>query len=270
MKNVTLSTSSTNPASSGTAISIRDLSISYGDFEAIKDVNLEIEAGSVTALVGPSGCGKSSFLHALNRLTDLVPTCRVAGSVCFGEGEAIYGRGIDVLALRRKVGMVFQKPNPFPQSIRRNFEIPLREHGVPKKEVSGIIEQCLRDVGLWEEVRDRLDRSAMKLSGGQQQRLCIARALALDPKVILFDEPCSALDPITSSVVEDHIAALRERVTVVIVTHNLAQARRISDRIAVFWIRDGVGTIVEKGVTAEVFANPQDASARCYLEGVCG
>ncbi|MDF2374902.1 MAG: phosphate ABC transporter ATP-binding protein [Verrucomicrobiales bacterium] len=261
----------TNAPPPGTAgISVRDLSVHYGNFEALKDVNLSIEAGLVTALVGPSGCGKSSFLHSLNRLTDLVPGCKVKGSVRFGNGGESCGPGVDVLALRRRVGMVFQKPNPFPQSIRRNFEIPLREHGVRRKEISEVIEKCLRDVGLWDEVSDRLDRSAMALSGGQQQRLCIARALALDPDVILFDEPCSALDPMASAVVEEHIAALRGRITVAIVTHNLAQARRISDRVAVFWIRNGSGTIIEHGPTKEVFSNPVDPSSRCYLEGGCG
>jgi len=251
-------------------LSVTDLSVHYGGFEAFRDVNFDILEGEIMALVGPSGCGKSSFLHSLNRLTDLVPGCRVGGDVSFADGSTTRGAAVDVLALRRRIGMVFQKPNPFPQSIRKNFEIPLREHGVPKKEIAGTMERCLRDVGLWDEVSDRLDKSAMKLSGGQQQRLCIARALALDPEIILFDEPCSALDPMASGVVENHIAALRGRVTVIIVTHNLAQAKRIADRVAVFWVRDGAGTIVEYGPCDEIFTNPQDPAAKCYLEGVCG
>lgn len=259
-----------NLKAASSKMTIADLSVRYGNFEAVRGVNLNVGEGEILALVGPSGCGKSSFLHSLNRLTDLVPGCRIGGDVSFSDGSATRGPGVDVLALRRRIGMVFQKPNPFPQSIRRNFEIPLREHGMPKKKIPETMERCLRDVGLWDEVSDRLDRSAMKLSGGQQQRLCIARALALDPEVILFDEPCSALDPIASGVVENHISALRGRVTVIIVTHNLAQAKRIADRVAVFWIRDGAGTIVEQGRCDEVFANPQDPAAKCYLEGVCG
>lgn len=251
-------------------LTISDLSVRYGHHEALRDVSLVIPEGKITALVGPSGCGKSTFLHSLNRLTDLVPRCVASGSIQLDSGEEILVPKTDLLSLRRRVGMVFQKPNPFPQSIRRNFEIPLREHGVPGREIPGILERCLRDVGLWDEVRDRLDRSAQQLSGGQQQRLCIARALALNPEIVLFDEPCSALDPLSSAVVEDHIAALRERVTIVIVTHNLAQARRIADEVAVFWVRDGAGTIVEKGKAAEVFENPTDPDAARYLSGERG
>lgn len=251
-------------------LSVSGLSVRYGAQEALRGVSLDIPQGDITALVGPSGCGKSTFLHTLNRLTDLVPGCIVEGSIRLGDGLEITGDRADVLALRRHIGMVFQKPNPFPHSIRRNFEIALREHGVPKAEIPAIIERRLRDVGLWEEVSGRLDRPATQLSGGQQQRLCIARALALDPEVVLFDEPCSALDPLASAVVEDHIAALRGRVTVVIVTHNLAQARRIADRVAVFWIRDGAGVIVETGPAREVFGNPRDADAARYLNGERG
>jgi len=249
---------------------IQDLSIRYQDFLALREVALDIPEGQITALVGPSGCGKSSFLHALNRLTDLIPGCDVMGSIRLDSGLEITGSDIEVLGLRRKIGMVFQKPNPFPHSIRRNFEIPLREHGYSPAEIPGIIARTLTDVGLWEEVRDRLDKSALKLSGGQQQRLCIARALALDPEVILFDEPCSALDPLASGVVEDHIAALREKVTVIIVTHNLAQARRIADQVAVFWVRDGAGTMVESGSAEQMFDSPRDAEAKMYLSGARG
>lgn len=251
-------------------LQVSGLCVRYGSQAALRNVSIEIPQGEITALVGPSGCGKSTFLHSLNRLTDLVPGCRVEGHIRLGDELEIVNGGVDVLALRRHIGMVFQKPNPFPHSIRRNFEIPLREHGVPKAEIPGIMEHRLRDVGLWDEVSGRLESSAVQLSGGQQQRLCIARALALNPKVILFDEPCSALDPLASAVVEDHIAALRGRVTVVIVTHNLAQARRIADRVAVFWIRDGAGTIVETGLSTKLFESPQDADAVRYLSGERG
>jgi phosphate transport system ATP-binding protein len=246
------------------------LSVSYGASAALRDVTLDVPEGAVTALVGPSGCGKSSFLNVLNRLCDLVPGCRAEGSVRLGGGLDVLSPATDVLALRRRVGMVFQKPNPFPHSVRRNFEIPLREHGVPRAEVPDRMERALRDVGLWSEVANRLDHSAANLSGGQQQRLCIARALALEPEAVLFDEPCSALDPIASAIVEDHIAALRGRLTVVIVTHNLAQARRIADRVAVFWVRDGAGTVVERGPAAEVFGSPRDPDAAMYLSGARG
>ncbi len=249
---------------------IANLALHYGSFTAVRDVHLDIPTGEITALVGPSGCGKSSFLSTINRLSDLVPGCRVEGQLDCCDGRNLNDATVDVLALRREIGMVFQKPNPFPHSIRRNFEIPLREHGVARAQIPERIERSLKDVGLWEEVSDRLDQSAIQLSGGQQQRLCIARALALKPEVILFDEPCSALDPLASAVVEDHIAALRGRVTVVIVTHNLAQARRIADHLAVFWVKDGAGTIVERGPAAEVFANPQDPDAAKYLSGARG
>ncbi len=257
-------------ASPPPCLSLTGLSIHYGSHLALRGVDLDIPERQITALVGPSGCGKTSLLHALNRLTDLIPGCRVSGSARFRDSIEITDPATDVLALRRRVGMVFQKPNPFPQSIRRNFEIPLREHGVPRAEIPVIMERCLREVGLWEEVSDRLDRSAAQLSGGQQQRLCIARALALNPEVILFDEPCSALDPISSGVVESHIAALRGRVTVVIVTHNLAQARRIADQVAVFWVRDGGGTLVESGPGETVFGSSTDPDAARYLAGTRG
>lgn len=251
------------------AISVRNLSIQYGDFAALQNVNLDIPRNQISALVGPSGCGKSSFLNSLNRLTDLIPGCRVKGEVMF-QNQNLTDSKHDVLSLRRQIGMVFQKPNPFPQSIRRNFEIPLREHGFSKKECRDRMIEALTQVGLWEEVSDRLEKGAANLSGGQQQRLCIARALALEPEVILFDEPCSALDPIASAVVEDLIVSLRERVTVVIVTHNLAQARRIADQLSVFWVRNGSGTIVESGSADELFQSPSDPDALNYLRGARG
>ena len=265
-----VSSCSSNTSCTCGGLSLSDVSVHYGNFAAIREVSLTIPDCQITALVGPSGCGKSSLLHAMNRLTDLIPGCRVGGSVRDGAGRELTDPTLDVMSLRRRIGMVFQKPNPFPHSIRRNFEIPLREHGVTRSDIPGLMEKSLRDVGLWDEVSSRLDESAMKLSGGQQQRLCIARALALDPEVILFDEPCSALDPLASAVVEEHIAALRGRVTVVIVSHNLAQARRLADHVGVFWMRAGAGTIVEEGPAEVVFASPSDADARYYLSGVRG
>lgn len=252
------------------AIRVSRLSLSYGDTAALHDVNLEIPAGRITALVGPSGCGKTSFLHSLNRLTDLVAGCRVTGSIRLADGTEVTDPKTDVLGLRRRVGIVSQRPNPFPQSIRRNFEIPLREHGWTKSEIPDRTESVLREVGLWQEVSARLHESAIRLSGGQQQRLCIARALALEPEVILFDEPCSALDPISAGVVEDLISSLREKITVVIVTHHLAQARRIADHAAVFWLRGGSGVLVESGTVDQVFENPADPDAAMYLSGARG
>lgn len=251
-------------------LSVSSLSVHYRDFTAVSDISLDMPAGEITALVGPSGCGKSSFLHSLNRLTDLVPGCRVTGSIRLSDGTEVTHPKTDVLALRRRIGIVFQRPNPFPQSIRRNFDIPLKEHGWRKRDIADRMESALREVGLWNEVSDRLHKSAIALSGGQQQRLCIARALALEPETILFDEPCSALDPIASGVVEDLIHSLRGKLTVVIVTHNLAQARRIADRAAVFWVREGVGTMVEQGPCERVFTAPSDPDATLYLSGARG
>ena len=252
-------------------ISVKNLSIKYGSHLAVRDVSLEIPTGQITAIVGPSGCGKSSFLSSINRLSDLTPGVEVSGEIFLDNGREVLGdEQLDLLELRRKVGMVFQKPNPFPLSIRKNFELPLKEMKVPAAEIEERMSSSLKEVGLWEEVSERLNRSAEKLSGGQQQRLCIARALALRPEAILFDEPCSALDPLASGVVEDRIAALRGKVTVVIVTHNLAQARRIADQIAVFWVRDGAGCLIETGKAEEVFSNPQDEDTKLYFSGERG
>lgn len=258
-------------APSGCAsIRVRDLSVGYRGLAAVRGIDLDIPACEITALVGPSGCGKSSFLHSLNRLTDLIPGCRVSGEIRLADGTEVTAPGTDVLSLRRRIGIVFQRPNPFPQSIRRNFEIPLREHGWGKREIPERMESALREVGLWSEVRDRLHQSAATLSGGQQQRLCIARALALEPEAILFDEPCSALDPIASGTVEDLILSLKGKVTVAIVTHNLAQARRIADQAAVFWVREGAGALVESGQAGQVFSSPTDPDAAMYLSGARG
>ncbi len=246
------------------------VSVSYHGRPAIERVTLSINTGSLTALIGPSGCGKTSFLTCLNRLTDLVPGCRVSGRIRIGEVEALDPR-IDLIDLRRRIGMIFQKPNPFPLSIRRNIEFPLREHGArDRHELAHRVETALRDVGLWDEVKDRLDAPAPALSGGQQQRLCIARALALRPEALLLDEPCSALDPLSGGVVEDLIASLRGRYTVVIVTHNLAQARRIADDAALFWVVDGVGRLIETGPVKQLFETPRDALTAAYVSGLRG
>jgi phosphate transport system ATP-binding protein len=251
-------------------IETHKVGVRYGERVAIHEVSLPIEKHAITALVGPSGCGKTSFLCSLNRLTDLVPKCKVTGSVRFKGGE-ILDPTVDVLELRRRVGLIFQRPNPFPLSIRENIAMPLRDHGLrDRHELEQITESVLREVGLWDEVRDRLNTSALGMSGGQQQRLCIARALALKPEVLLFDEPCSALDPIASGVVEDRIASLRDRFTIVIVTHNLAQARRIADTTALFWVCNGRGCLVEYGQTAQFFDAPESDLTAAYLRGLRG
>jgi len=257
------------PSPADIALSVHNLGVRYGDREALRGVSLDVPQGAITAIVGPSGCGKSTFLACFNRLIDLQPGARVTGSILHG-GADILGPGVDLLALRRRIGMVFQKPNPFPSGIRRNLELPLREHGIAKARIPEIIETSLRAVGLWNEVRDRLDAPARSLSGGQQQRLCIARTLALDPEIILFDEPCSALDPLASGVVEECIATLPARVTVLIVTHNLAQARRLARHLAVFWLRDGAGALVENGPAPAIFDHARDEDARRYLGGAAG
>ena len=245
----------------------RMLSMKYGDKFAFRDVNMTIHRGAITALVGPSGCGKTSFLMCLNRLVQIIPGAQVSGHIEMGQ-EMINGPAVCEIALRKRIGMIFQKPNPFPLSIRKNISLPLREHGVTNRQIlEEKIEKVLRQVGLWEEVKDRLDSSAMKLSGGQQQRLCIARALVLEPEVVLFDEPCSALDPISSGVVEDLICSLRGRYTVVIVTHNLAQAQRIADYLAFFWMQGGSGSLVEFGPAQEMFLFPKVPLTQSYLKG---
>ena len=251
-------------------VEVRDLAVSYGTRRVLGGVDLDVPRGCITGIVGPSGCGKSTFLSTLDRMCDLVPGCRVAGSVRL-DGEEILDRSIDVVALRRRVGMIFQRPNPFPFSVRRNLELPLREHGIrDRREVEERTEAALRDVGLWDEVADRLDAPALALSGGQQQRLCLARALVLRPEVLLLDEPCSALDPLASAVVEQLIAGLRGRLTIVVVTHNLAQARRLADFVALFWVHDGVGRIVEHASVIDFFGQPRDPLTRAYVEGRAG
>lgn len=251
-------------------IETRGLSVFYGPQAAIRDATLAVPQGQITAIVGPSGCGKSSFLSALNRMTDLIDGARIEGEVSIGCCD-IHGSSMSPAELRRCVGMIFQKPNPFPLSIRKNIQLALREHGMKDRQLlNETTERVLRDVGLWDEVEDRLDSSATKLSGGQQQRLCIARALALEPKVLLMDEPCSALDPIASAKVESLIERLRGDYTIVVVTHNLAQARRIADNLAVFWLRDGAGVIIEQGPAEQLFQNATDKTAAAYLAGARG
>jgi phosphate transport system ATP-binding protein len=251
-------------------ISAKNLSVSYHGRTVLRDASVAANPGQVLALVGPSGCGKSSFLAALNRMTDLIPGANVTGEVTF-DGHPIDNVFSSRAELRRQVGMIFQKPNPFAMSVRRNIELALREHGLGNRdELQQIIEKALRDVGLWDEVQDRLDQSALELSGGQQQRLCIARAIALKPQVLLMDEPCSALDPIAAERVEQLIQSMREQYTVIIVTHNLAQARRLADHVAVFWTRDGVGEVVEHGATDTLFETSSNEIVRSYLSGQRG
>lgn len=251
-------------------ISVEGLSLSYGGKAALRDIDLDIYRGCVTALIGPSGCGKTSLLSALNRLTDLIPGCAVRGRITV-DGNDVLQHSADVQKLRRHVGMIFQKPNPFPLSIRRNIEMPLREHGLRDRvTLEERVERALVDVGLWPEVKDRLDTPALALSGGQQQRLCIARAIALEPRVLLMDEPCSALDPLSSAAVESLIQSLRGRYTVVIVTHNLAQARRIANYAAFFWVRDLAGTLIEFGHCERIFDAPRHDLTAAYVNGVRG
>ena len=248
---------------------VKDLQVSYGDRTALSGLNLEIKKGELLGLVGPSGCGKTTFLSCLNRMIDLAGA-RVTGTIHFQQQE-LTAPDCDVVALRRRVGMIFQNPNPFPLSIRRNLTFPLAEHGLRKgPEQSRLVEESLQRVGLWDEVHDRLDESALKLSGGQQQRLCIARALVLDPEVLLLDEPCNALDPLASTVVEQLLLDLRGDYTLVVVTHNLAQARRLADRVAVFWTTEAGGTIVEVGRRHQIFENPRTEITARYVGGKVG
>jgi phosphate transport system ATP-binding protein len=258
------------PIGEDVALHLRDVAVSYHGRLAIREATFDVRRGKITALIGPSGCGKSSLLQSMNRLTDLIAGARVDGQIHLG-GLDVLAPETDVTMLRRRVGMIFQKPNPFPMSIRANLALPLREHGVrDRHEVAATIERALEDVGLWKEVQDRLDSPAQGLSGGQQQRLCIARALVLRPEVILLDEPCSALDPTASGVVEDLVSSLRGNFSVVVVTHNLAQARRIADDVVVLWACGGAGCMAEVGPTKQIFENPQDPITRDYVSGYRG
>ncbi len=249
---------------------VQDLSVRYGTKTVLSQVSLDIYKGCITALIGPSGCGKTSFISTLNKLIELNDHAEVSGRIEF-DGQDLLRDPIDELRLRRRVGMIFQKPNPFPLSIWRNLDLPLKEHGVRDRQLRGQkIEQALRDVGLWDEVSDRLDSSALALSGGQQQRLCIARALVLEPEILLMDEPCSALDPLASAVVEELILRLRGRYTVVIVTHNLAQARRVANYAAFFWMTERVGKLIEFGRCQHLFESPGHELTAAYISGARG
>jgi len=248
-------------------ISARDVNVFYGDKQAIKSVSIEIGAGLVTAFIGPSGCGKSTFLRTLNRMNDTVAGARVEGTILL-DGEDIYNAGMDVVQLRARVGMVFQKPNPFPKSIYENVAYGPRIHGLAdsKSGMDEVVESSLRKAGLWDEVKDRLTDAGTALSGGQQQRLCIARAIAVSPEVILMDEPCSALDPIATARIEELIDELRERYAIVIVTHSMQQAARVSQKTAFFHL----GVMVEYGETSQVFTAPQQERTKDYITGRYG
>ena len=247
-------------------ITVESLNLHYGENHALKNVNMEIADHAITAFIGPSGCGKSTFLRCLNRMNDLVDGCRVEGKVIL-DGEDIYDKRVDTTLLRKKVGMVFQQPNPFPMSIYDNIAYGPRLHGIKnKKELDEIVERSLQGAAIFEEVKDRLHKSALVLSGGQQQRLCIARALAVSPEVLLMDEPTSALDPISTLKIEELMETLKKKYTVVIVTHNMQQAARVSDDTAFFL----VGEVVEKNATSEIFARPQDKRTEDYITGRFG
>lgn len=247
-------------------ISARDVNFYYGAFHALKDVQLDIAPNRVTALIGPSGCGKSTFLRCLNRMNDLIDGTRLTGSIKL-DGQDIYEPGVDAVELRKVVGMVFQKPNPFPMSIYDNIAFGPRVHGVKgRSELDQIVERCLRGAALWDDVKDKLKQSAFELSGGQQQRLCIARTMAVDPNIILMDEPCSALDPIATARIEDLIFELKESYTIVIVTHNMQQAQRTSDTTAFFML----GNLVECAPTQNLFLNPQKKETEDYISGRFG
>lgn len=247
-------------------ITVESLNLHYGENHALKNVNMEIADHAITAFIGPSGCGKSTFLRCLNRMNDLVDGCRVEGKVIL-DGEDIYDKRVDTTLLRKKVGMVFQQPNPFPMSIYDNIAYGPRLHGIKnKKELDEIVERSLQGAAIFEEAKDRLHKSALGLSGGQQQRLCIARALAVSPEVLLMDEPTSALDPISTLKIEELMETLKKKYTVVIVTHNMQQAARVSDDTAFFL----VGEVVEKNATSEIFARPKDKRTEDYITGRFG
>ena len=244
---------------------IQDLNLHYGQFHALKDINLELPEKKITAFIGPSGCGKSTLLKTLNRMNDLVEGCKIDGTVLL-DGEDIFGN-MDVNVLRRRVGMVFQKPNPFPMSIYDNIAFGPRTHGIHKKAVlDEIVEKSLRSAAIWDEVKDRLDKSALGMSGGKQQRLCIARALAIEPEVLLMDEPTSALDPISTMKVEDLVQDLKQDYTIVMVTHNMQQATRVSDKTAFFLL----GEMVEYNDTEKLFSMPEDKRTEDYITGRFG
>lgn len=249
----------------GNKFEIKDLNLYYGDYHALKNINMNLAENEITAFIGPSGCGKSTFLKCLNRMNDLVEGCKITGSVTL-DGEDIYGN-MDVNKLRKRVGMVFQNPNPFPMSVYDNIAYGPRTHGIRNKKVlDEIVERSLRNAAIWDELKDRLKKSALGLSGGQQQRLCIARALAVKPEVLLMDEPTSALDPISTSKIEDLTLKLKENYTIIIVTHNMQQATRVADSTAFFLL----GEVIETGDTEQIFSMPKNKKTEDYITGRFG
>jgi phosphate transport system ATP-binding protein len=260
-----------NGVCGGGKITVRNVNLYYGDFQALRDISLEIPACAITAIIGPSGCGKSSFIRLLNRMNDIIPGAKVEGTILL-DGVDIYDKSVDVVNLRKRVGMVFQKPNPFPMSVFDNVAFGPRQHGKHNRiELQEIVERSLRQAALWEEVNDKLGQSALALSGGQQQRLCIARVLAVEPEVILMDEPCSALDPVATLKIEDLMRNLAKQYTIVVVTHNMQQAARVSDMAAFFMMtEDRAGVLVEHGPTSRIFTNPKDKRTEDYITGRFG
>ena len=247
-------------------ITVKDMCLWYGDHQALKNVNIEIPEKSITAFIGPSGCGKSTFLKTLNRMNDLIPGVKITGDIRY-EGTDIFSKEVDINNLRKEIGMVFQKPNPFPMSIYDNVAYGPRTHGITNRvQLDEIVERALRDAAIWDEVKDRLKKNALGMSGGQQQRLCIARALAVQPKILLMDEPTSALDPISTSRIEELVTELKEKYTIVMVTHNMQQAVRVSDHTAFFLL----GELVEFGKTDDIFSQPQDKRTEDYITGRFG
>ena len=270
-KNAMLATTQKQPqvAQRGLALEAIDVNVHYGAFHAVKDVNLKIEENRITALIGPSGCGKSTVLRVFNRMNDLIPIARVNGQVLF-HGKDLYGDGVDPVEVRRRIGMVFQKPNPFPKSIYENVAWGARINGY-KGNMDELVEESLRGAALWSEVKDKLNQSGLSLSGGQQQRLCIARAIAVKPNIILMDEPCSALDPIATLRIEELLQELKTKYTIVMVTHNMQQAARASDYTAVFYVDEQrTGYLLEYGVTANMFTNPTNKLTEDYITGRFG
>lgn len=266
MMNALAAASATEQTNGESKVSVRHLDLFYGNFQALKDISMEIEENRVTALIGPSGCGKSTFLKCIDRMNDLIPNCRITGDVLI-DGVDIYKDGVDVAYLRKEVGMVFQKPNPFEMSIFDNIAYGPRVHGMrDKKKLEIIVERSLKRAALWNEVKDRLHQSALGISGGQQQRLCIARVLAVEPSVVLMDEPTSALDPISTGKIEELITELKNDYTIIIVTHNMQQAARISDKTAFFLL----GDMIEMGMTTQIFQLPQDKRTEDYITGRFG
>jgi len=267
-----MSTGTTGYTNGNLAIETREMHFYYGNFRAVKNISLSIERQKITALIGPSGCGKSTVLRCFNRMNDLVPGTRLEGQVLF-HGKNLYAPGVDAVEVRRRIGMVFQKPNPFPKSIYENIAFGPRINGWrgSKKELDELVEHSLRDAALWDDVKDKLQQSGLSLSGGQQQRLCIARALAVEPEIILMDEPCSALDPISTLKIEELMVELKRRYTIVIVTHNMQQAARASEITAFFLMdEDRAGQLVEFGPTQQLFTNPLEKRTEDYITGRFG